>query len=613
MADLVALNSDGSNLSLAVIARDQGRLKRLLDSLATQMSEFAGELVIGSREPIPDDWVDWEFKRVDLNGVDAVGGQRNRLVLAARHCWVLLLEDSFFFSANPIEVLQRHLETMASPFVNLLQGQAVWDPSHVPESIDYRLSLQKAEPGVRFSVQLRDSGEPTVLDGRAGLIYQPIYSQMGGYSEDLSTGLADLDFSLRVMRVGIRVGGLQAAVVEPQVLVEKDVPGFGELKLDSSVLLDGDAKSIATMRASGARPGDRRPRIALIVDGDDWAFANISRQVRRALADEFEFVTIPFTVVESTLQLLLMTEQCDLLHMFWREFPPTILSDWLRDSITIRAGVHSSFESQFIHSKALTSAVYDHLYLSTEELADRRVVFSDLLDGYSVGSERLRAIYEQVPGYPVPAAVLQDGVDLELFYPQHLERFNRSSGQELVVGWVGNSHWNDEQEDFKGVNTILRPALEQLRQEGLPVRADFVDRAENVFVPHVEMVHHYAKIDVYVCTSKIEGTPNPVLESMACGVPIITTDVGIVPEAFGEQQQRFVLGERSVECLKSAIRDLWSQPALFPLLSAENLERVKPWDWKIRASNFGPFFWECLRRRDERLAKGTSMPIFAER
>lgn len=400
-------------------------------------------------------------------------------------------------------------------------------------------------------------------------------------------------------RQAAETAGLDLATLQSRAAsIETMVPPWSE-----------DALAIYNTRLAArdkAAEPSSKPRIALIVDGDDWAFANIARQVRRALAERYEFVTIPFTVVESTLQLLLMTEHYDLMHMFWREFPPTILSDWVRDSIKMRGGEREAFFQRFVWSKALTTAIYDHLYLEPEELAERQPLFAELIDGYSVGSERLRKIYEAAPGFPPPVAVLQDGVDLEMFYPQRLERFARGARDELVIGWVGNSQWNGEFEDFKGVNTILRPALDQLRAEGIPVRNHFVDKAENAFVPHNRMVHHYAEIDVYVCPSKIEGTPNPVLESMACGVPIITTDVGIVPEAFGPEQRRYILAERSIDCLKAAVRDLWTHPERFQTLSEENLRQVKAWDWTVRAANFGPFFETCLQRRDARLARMNS-------
>ena len=56
-------------------------------------------------------------------------------------------------------------------------------------------------------------------------------------------------------------------------------------------------------------------------------------------------------------------------------------------------------------------------------------------------------------------------------------------------------------------------------------------------IAHEDMPEYYNGIDIYVCTSRTEGTPNTVLEAMACGVPVISTDVGIVPEVFGEKQK----------------------------------------------------------------------------
>ena len=49
-------------------------------------------------------------------------------------------------------------------------------------------------------------------------------------------------------------------------------------------------------------------------------------------------------------------------------------------------------------------------------------------------------------------------------------------------------------------------------------------------LPRGEMPAWYHEIDIYVCTSRAEGTPLPLLEAMASGKIVITTSVGIVPE-----------------------------------------------------------------------------------
>src|SRR5690606_16703071 len=100
---------------------------------------------------------------------------------------------------------------------------------------------------------------------------------------------------------------------------------------------------------------------------------------------------------------------------------------------------------------------------------------------------------------------------------------------------------------------------------------------------------------VYVCTSSIEGTPNPILEAMACGVPIVTTDVGIVPQLLGKSQQEFILRSRSVDDLTQALERLYRERnQLLPLLSNENLKGIISWDWHIKAQAFSYFFENIL-------------------
>lgn len=49
-------------------------------------------------------------------------------------------------------------------------------------------------------------------------------------------------------------------------------------------------------------------------------------------------------------------------------------------------------------------------------------------------------------------------------------------------------------------------------------------------VPNEETPYHYNAADVVLMTSKWEGSPNAIKEAMACGCPIVSTDVGDVRE-----------------------------------------------------------------------------------
>ena len=339
-----------------------------------------------------------------------------------------------------------------------------------------------------------------------------------------------------------------------------------------------------------------RPTIALVIDSENWAFANIAKQIVKQLSATYDFKIIATEIVDNINQVLMMTEDCDITHFFWRESINLVNFPSFGFYAESLGSSTDEFKRRFVDSRIITSAVYDHLFLSDEEIAARVPLFNQILSGYTVSSQRLFDIYGNISGYPPPSQLAEDGVDLMLFKPQNTHRFNELENRPMVIGWAGNSKWSAEREDFKGFHSILQPAIEQLQKEGLNIKTCYADR-QNVFIPHDEMPDYYAQIDVYVCPSKIEGTPNPILESMACGVPVVTTDVGVVPQLLGPLQKQCIVEDRTVEGFTDMLRSLYQRRAvLLPELSLENLESIQSWSWSIKVGNFAKFFDDVLQK-----------------
>ncbi|MEQ9260131.1 MAG: glycosyltransferase family 4 protein, partial [Roseovarius sp.] len=226
------------------------------------------------------------------------------------------------------------------------------------------------------------------------------------------------------------------------------------------------------------------------------------------------------------------------------------------------------------------------------------------MDGYSVSSGLLDGIYRGIDMFPDPLAVLPDGVDQQRFRPERLERLGETE-RPLRVGWVGNSKWGIHTGgDPKGLTTILDPAIRALREEGCEIERHYADASVHRR-SREEMVGYYGEIDVLVCSSEIEGTPNPVLEAMASGVPVVSTRVGIVPDALGPKQSAFILPGRSIAAMADALRRLVQDRALLAALSEENLTRVKAWSWEETTKGW-PAFWEAATRRQQ---EGIRIPL----
>ena len=111
------------------------------------------------------------------------------------------------------------------------------------------------------------------------------------------------------------------------------------------------------------------------------------------------------------------------------------------------------------------------------------------------------------------------------------------------------------------------------------------------------MKDFYNSIDIYVCASETEGGPNPILETLCCGVPIISTDVGYVPDVLGEKQSKFILKERSKEALKEKIKELANNKEKLKELSSENLKQSEKCTYDVIANEFKEFFEYNLNRR----------------
>jgi glycosyltransferase involved in cell wall biosynthesis len=55
------------------------------------------------------------------------------------------------------------------------------------------------------------------------------------------------------------------------------------------------------------------------------------------------------------------------------------------------------------------------------------------------------------------------------------------------------------------------------------------------YVPHVETPDFYRAADVFALSSDFDNSPNVVLEAMASGLPVVTTDVGGVRELVADR------------------------------------------------------------------------------
>ncbi|MGY4690682.1 glycosyltransferase [Salibacterium sp. K-3] len=169
------------------------------------------------------------------------------------------------------------------------------------------------------------------------------------------------------------------------------------------------------------------------------------------------------------------------------------------------------------------------------------------------------------------------GIHHKKFRPDPVKKNNT-----FTVGWAGRIDKPNYRE-LKGYD-IVRKALKDL-----PVKLDIRTFKER-FVPHAQMVPFYQQLDCFICSSRSEGLPNPVLEAASCGVPIISTKVGFVPELI-QHQQNGIIVPRNAVAIRRAVQQLLNHPEKKQAMT-ENIRRtvLQNWTWRICKHDWERFF-----------------------
>lgn len=121
--------------------------------------------------------------------------------------------------------------------------------------------------------------------------------------------------------------------------------------------------------------------------------------------------------------------------------------------------------------------------------------------------------------------------------------------------------------------------------------ADKVHFTGYVDQPDLPRVYNLAQMAVYPST--YEGFGFPVLEAMACGTPVITTDVSSMPEITGEAGVLVPPG--NIPALAQAIQRLLSDPLERQHRAALGIARAANFTWERTAIQTLAVYQDCLR------------------
>jgi Glycosyltransferase len=94
------------------------------------------------------------------------------------------------------------------------------------------------------------------------------------------------------------------------------------------------------------------------------------------------------------------------------------------------------------------------------------------------------------------------------------------------------------------------------------------------------------KSDVFVLCSTFEGLPLSILEAYASGLPVVSTDVGGVPDILTNGKNGFLVESNHTDQLAQALTKLYREKELYTQISGYNLSDVKKYDIQKTAEEY---------------------------
>jgi glycosyltransferase involved in cell wall biosynthesis len=134
--------------------------------------------------------------------------------------------------------------------------------------------------------------------------------------------------------------------------------------------------------------------------------------------------------------------------------------------------------------------------------------------------------------------------------------------------------------------------------ERLLVRLELQDKVTFVSgISTEEMVRYYAEATIAVVPSVYEGFGLPAGEAMACGVPVVSTRGGALPEVVGDAG--VLVPVRDVDALTAAIAGLLDDPERRRELGERGRARIEErFCWKVTAGRMIDYYRQVLHHAD---------------
>jgi glycosyltransferase involved in cell wall biosynthesis len=173
----------------------------------------------------------------------------------------------------------------------------------------------------------------------------------------------------------------------------------------------------------------------------------------------------------------------------------------------------------------------------------------------------------------IESELVLGGVNRDLFHPVPGAR--DASGRFLVL-------CSGDPRAHKGTATITDATARVQRDHPSVVLETYHGQG----IPQSQMAACYARAHLFVDAQWHAGWNNPVVEAMACGTPVVCTDIGGVADFAFHERTALLVPPRDASALADAMGRMVASPELRDRLAQKALREVERFDWDAAVERF---------------------------
>ncbi|MEK9628944.1 MAG: glycosyltransferase [Nitrospinota bacterium] len=311
---------------------------------------------------------------------------------------------------------------------------------------------------------------------------------------------------------------------------------------------------------------------------------------------QLAWLQLTFLISNFFLTALRSARKSQLIHAFWSasgivassigciKSRPVVITLWGSDKLVAQIPILSSLILKFLKK---TSAIIC-------EEADLK----SFLIGKGFNEEKIHLI--------------RNGIDLELFQPRNNEESKRNLNLNIndkILISTGSLNKNKNHsllvDAFKEISPaheswrlfIVGDGEERLALEKQIERSGVSERVKLLgFQDHQTLCKWLNAADIFVLPSRNEGTPNALLEAMACGLPVIASKVGGIPELIQDNVEGLLFDPNSKTDLMEKLGKLTHDKELQISLGEAGARKVNHQygNWKAQAEKLLSLYRKIL-------------------